>query len=276
MPLRKELCFLVKLRRIGHNHKMIDQVRFKVAGKAAATHFLLSVLVAFIAAALVFGLWFPGAYRDMAGGTALFLLIVIVDIVCGPLLTLVLFNPLKSRRELFFDLGLVALVQLVALIYGLWTLWDVRPLYLPHEYDRFKVVSLNDLRGADTNILSGDLKPSLFKGPQVVSLRQPKDADEKNKVLFAALSGGADYGERPDFYLAFDEKTAIKTLERARKVSDFVLRYPQQKAALEQIAANLKQPLDQLKYLPIKARKDWIAVLTPTGQIAEFVPGDGF
>ena len=95
-------------------------------------------------------------------------------------------------------------------------------------------------------------------------------------MLFAALSGGADYGERPDFYLAFDEKTAIKTLERARKVSDFVLRYPQQKAALEQIAANLKQPLDQLKYLPIKARKDWIAVLTPTGQIAEFVPGDGF
>ncbi len=255
---------------------MIDHVRFKVAGKAAATHFLLSVLVAFIAAALVFGLWFPGAYRDMAGGTELFLLIVIVDIVCGPLLTLVLFNPLKSRRELFFDLGLVALVQLAALIYGLWTLWDVRPLYLPHEFDRFKVVSLNDLRGADTSMLSGELASNFFKGPQVVALREPKDIEERNKVLFAALSGGADYGERPDFYLAFDEKTAGKTLERARKVSDFVLRYPQQKEVLEKIAVKLNQPLSQLKYLPIKARKDWIAVLTPTGQIAEFVPGDGF
>ncbi len=250
--------------------------RYKAAAFAAAAHFSFSVLVALIAAALVFGLWFPGSYRDMAGGTELFLLIVIVDIVCGPLLTLVLFNPQKSKRELFFDLGLVALVQMAALLYGLWTLWDVRPLYLPHEFDRFKVVSLNDLRGADTSKLPEELASGFFKGPQVVALRQPKDTEERNAVLFAALSGGADYGERPDFYLPFDDKTSSKTLERARKVTDFVARHPQQKEAIGKIAAKLKQPLDQLKYLPIKARKDWIAVLTPNGEIAGFIQGDGF
>jgi hypothetical protein len=255
---------------------MMTYSRFKVAAKAAILHFSLSVLVALIAAGLVFGLWFPGAYRDMAGGTELFLLIVIVDIVCGPLLTLVLFNPLKSKRELFLDLGLVAVVQLAALLYGLWTLWDVRPLYFPHEYDRFKVVSLNDLRGADTGVLPSVLQSGFFKGPQVVGLRLPKDTDEKNKVLFAALSGGADYGERPDFYIAFDGAAGVKALERSKAVKDFVLRYPAQKSALEKISASLNQPIDQMRYLPIKARKDWIAVLTPTGQIAGFVPGDGF
>lgn len=255
---------------------MTNSSRIKVAAKAAAAHFVLTLLVGVSAAVLVFGLWFPGAYRDMAGGTELFLLIVVVDVICGPLLTLVLFDPQKSKRELFFDLGLVGFVQLAALTYGLWTLWDVRPLYLPHEYDRFKVVSLIDLRGADTSILPQQLQPSFFKGPQVVGLRPPKDVDEKNKVMFSAISGGADYGERPDFYLPFDSAGASKTLTRSKAVKDFVLRYPAQKAELEAISVSLKQPLDQMRYLPIRARKDWIAVLTPTGQIAGFVPGDGF
>jgi hypothetical protein len=250
--------------------------RLKVAAKPATMHFALSVLVALMAAGLVFGLWFPSSYRDMAGGTELFLLIVIVDIVCGPLLTLVLFNPLKSKRELFLDLGLVALVQLAALIYGLWTLWDVRPLYLPHEFDRFKVVSLNDLRGADTSILPEALQPGFFKGPIQVGLREPKDAEERSKVLFSALSGGADYGERPDFFVAFDAAAAAKTLPNSKSVKDFLLRDSSQKPAIEKISASLNQPVDQMRYLPIRARKNWIAVLTPTGQIAEFVPGDGF
>ena len=250
--------------------------RYQAAAFAAATHFILSVVVALLAAALVFGLWFPGAFRAAAGGTELFLLIITVDIVCGPLLTLVLFNPKKSKRELFFDLGLVALVQLAALLYGLWTLWDVRPLYLPHEYDRFKVVSLNDLRGADIGVLPQELRPSFFKGPQTVALREPKDAAERNKVLFEALSGGADYGERPDFYIPFDAAAAAKTLTRAKSVKDFILRFPEQKATMEKISATLNQPVDQMKYLPIRSRKNWIAVLTPAGQIAEFVPGDGF
>jgi hypothetical protein len=255
---------------------MFNPSRRKAAIKAAFAHFILSVAVAAMAAGLVFGLWFPGIYRDMAGGTELFWLIVSVDVVCGPLLTLVLYNPAKSRRELFLDLSFVALVQLAALVYGLWTVWDVRPLYLPHEFDRFKVVSRNDLRGASTDRLPAALQPGFFKGPQLVALRLPKDLEEKQTVLFAALSGGADYGERPDFYLPFDDAAALKTLEKAKSVKDFLKRYPQQQVRMEELAKHLNQPVDQLKYLPIKARKDWIAVLTPKGQIAEFVPGDGF
>jgi hypothetical protein len=255
---------------------MFESSRYKVAAKAAAAHFSLSILVALLASGLVFGLWFPGVYRDMAGGTELFLLIVTVDVVCGPLLTLVLFNPKKSKRELFLDLSLVAVVQLAALIYGLWTLWDVRPLYFPHEYDRFKVVSRNDLRGADTNSLRTELQPGFFKGPITVGLREPKDTEERNKVLFSALSGGADYGERPDFYVPFDTNAAKKTLARSKKVKDFILRYPAQKPVLEELSRSLNQPIDQMRYLPIKARNNWIAVLSPDGQIADFVPGDGF
>ena len=64
-----------------------------------------------------------------------------VDVVCGPLLTLVLFNPAKSRRELRLDLSLVAVIQLAALAYGLYSISLARPVIQAFETDRFAVVS---------------------------------------------------------------------------------------------------------------------------------------
>ena len=82
-------------------------------------HLLFSVLVAAMVAALVFGIWYPTPYGELAGGQGLFRLIVVVDVICGPLLTLVIYNPKKPRVELFRDIGLVVLIQLGALGYGL-------------------------------------------------------------------------------------------------------------------------------------------------------------
>ena len=107
--------------------------RFRSAARAAVAHLLCSVGVALLAGALVFGLWFPYPYRELAGGRELFLLIVAVDVVCGPLLTMVLYNPAKPRAELWRDLGLVVIIQLAALGYGLHVVWQSRPVYLVQE-----------------------------------------------------------------------------------------------------------------------------------------------
>ena len=61
--------------------------------RAALLHLAGSVLVAALAAALVFLVWYPHPYGLLSGGLHLFLILVSVDVVCGPLLTLVLFNP---------------------------------------------------------------------------------------------------------------------------------------------------------------------------------------
>ena len=107
--------------------------RYRAAFIAAGIHFICSAVVAGLAAGLVFGMWYPYPYRELAGGRELFLLVVAVDVVCGPLLTAVLFNPAKSREELWRDLSLVAVIQLIALGYGLHTVWQARPLFLAHE-----------------------------------------------------------------------------------------------------------------------------------------------
>ena len=69
--------------------------------RAFGIHLSLSLLVAALAAVVVFGVWYPYPYRDISGGRDLFLLIVGVDVVLGPLVTFTVFNPKKSRRENF-------------------------------------------------------------------------------------------------------------------------------------------------------------------------------
>ena len=94
--------------------------------------------MASVAALLVLWVWYPYPYGLLSGGRHLFLLLMGVDVVCGPLLTLVLFNPTKPRRELLTDMALVVCIQLAALAYGLYTAQEARPLFLVHEVDRFR------------------------------------------------------------------------------------------------------------------------------------------
>ncbi|RYH52636.1 MAG: hypothetical protein EON54_14380, partial [Alcaligenaceae bacterium] len=164
-------------------------VRVRIASHAALIHLGLSALVAMAGGVLVFGIWYPFPYRQLAGGTELFLLIVVVDVVCGPLLTMVLFSPHKGRRELVTDVGLVIFVQLAALMYGLYSLAQARPVYLAYEVDRFRVVSTADIQ-------AGELKPELggfhqlpWLGPQIIGIREPRDAEEKLKSLDLSLQG---------------------------------------------------------------------------------------
>ena len=244
--------------------------------KACGIHFAISLVLALLAAMLVFRVWYPYPYRELSGGRELFLLIVGVDVVCGPLLTLVLFNTAKPRAELWRDLGLVALIQMAALGYGLAMVWEARPLFLVQEIDRFKVIAAPDLDAAAVAALSAPLKPSLWSGPLTVAIREPKDAEERNKVLFESVQGGRDFAERPEFYLPYEGVAALKSLNRAKPLAFFLQKHPSQQAAATELARVKGVDMANWLYLPVMSRQDWVAVLDKQGQIQGFLKGDGF
>lgn len=251
-------------------------LRFRAAAWAASIHLLCSVGAGLLAAAMVFGLWYPFPYRELSGGRELFLLVVAVDLVCGPLLTLVLFNPGKDRAELWRDLGLVALIQLGSLVYGLHTVWQARPLFLVQEIDRFKVIAGPELDSAAVAALAVALQPHWWKGPKTVAIRDPQDAKERQKVLFESVQGGRDYAERPEFYLPYEGDAALKSLGRAKPLAVFLQKQPNQEDAARKLAAEKGTDMAHWLYLPVIARQDWVAVLDKQGQIQGFLRGDGF
>ena len=113
--------------------------------RASAIHLAISLSVATLAALVVFGWWYPYPYRELSGGRELFALVVVVDVVLGPLIMLVIFNVAKTRRHLMMDFTVIGLLQVAALAYGLWTVFVARPVHLVFEYHRMAVVSAADV-----------------------------------------------------------------------------------------------------------------------------------
>lgn len=252
----------------------------RAATKAALFHLLGSVLVAALAAALVLLVWYPHPYGLLSGGLKLFLILVGVDVVCGPLLTLVLFNPKKPRRELFTDMGLVVLIQLAALAYGLHTAYQARPLFLVHEVDRFRVITVGDYGDANVDQaiarLDAPLQPHWFKGPVTIGIRDPMDAKERQDVMFESTFGGRDYAQRPEFYVPYDAGYQGKALARAKPLNAFTDRYPDTAGDAADVLERQGVSADDALFLPVLHKQEWVAVLDRSARILGFLPGDGF
>ena len=206
----------------------------------------------------------------------MFWLVVIVDVICGPLLTFVLFNPSKPRVELWRDLGFVALLQLGALGYGLHTVWEARPLFLVQNVDRFTVIALPDLAGASFAGLNKKLQPDWLSGPVTVAIRAPVDETERQMVMTESIQGGRDYAQRPEFYMPYEGAAATKSLQRAKPLSVFLQKQPAQENAAKELAVKKSMDMAQWLYLPVTGRQDWVAILDKQGQIQGFLKGDGF
>ena len=251
-------------------------IRFHHAAAAAAWHFLGSLIVATFAAFLVFKFWYPFPYSELSGGRELFFLIILVDIIVGPLLTFVVFDIDKKKSELSYDLFFIVLLQIGALSYGLWTVWQARPLLLVSEIDRFKVISKASLDPVVFLNITNDMLPGFFSGPVTVGIRDPVSEDERKTVLFESALGGRDYAERPEFFLPYDTQTALKSLKRAKPLTVFLDQHPDQITAAQKLAANNNADIAQWMYVPVIARQDWVALLNAQGQIQGFLKGDGF
>ena len=257
---------------------MVSPVRVRAAVKAALIHLGLSVVVAALTATVMFGLWFPYPYRDLAGGQHLFLIVIGVDVVCGPLLTSMLFNPAKSRRELTLDLSLIALVQLAALLYGLHSVTLARPVILAFETDRLVIVSAAEINTADLPLAPPGFQALSWTGPVRVGTRTPKNADETLKSIHLSMQGIEPSG-RPGWWQPY-EKSRPVVQQRMKKLDARRARLPSEKqAVIDEAAKEAGLLVDQLYYLPLVSKKQldtWIALLDAHGTVKGYAPIDGF
>jgi hypothetical protein len=107
--------------------------------QASAIHLGISAAIGIGVVVLMLALWYPQHYFAAMGGDTLIMLLIGVDVVIGPLITLIIFDP--KKKNLRFDLAVIALLQSAALVYGCSIMFKARPVYNVFVVDRFEVIA---------------------------------------------------------------------------------------------------------------------------------------
>lgn len=172
--------------------------------KAATTHLLISAFLSTIVICLLVFYWYPLPFFWALGGLVLLLLIVGIDVVLGPVMTLILFNPKKSRRALTLDLSLIAIVQISALGYGLYSGYVSRLVFNVFDGTSFQLVQAADVAG---NFLTAAKVPDYQRlplfGQKFAALNIPDDDRTRSDLAFyKALGVGPTV--MPNYYVPLD------------------------------------------------------------------------
>jgi hypothetical protein len=242
---------------------------------AAAVHLALSALVAGAVAALVLGIWYPMPFREISGGRELFFLVISVDLVLGPLVTLVIFDRLKPFKALRRDLAIVAALQLAGLAYGVHTVWLVRPVYMVFEVDRFQVVRAIDVDDADLAQAPEGLRVLPFWGPGLI-MAQPAEGKDAMRVVEQALAG-RDIHLQPGTWRPY--AMAVPAVRaRAKPLAGLLREQPLRRSEVEAAVRLANLPMERMAYLPILARETgWVALVdTLDARVIGYLPFGGF
>lgn len=232
---------------------------FKPRIKAATTHFFISVIIAITIACLIFLLWYPAPHHILSSGINLFLILISIDLTLGPLMTLVIFNKNKPNRELFRDVTIIALLQLLALIYGMNIMFQARPAYIVFEYNRFQVIYASDLSPELLAKAPQELRHLPITGPKYLSLR-PMQNKEKLDLLLQELSG-FPLAYRTDMWRPYsDAKARVISAGTPAETTISSLPYMQRKK-MEKIISEKNISVKDVLHVPLLSRSPEVATV---------------
>lgn len=232
---------------------------FKSKLKAAAIHGLITLIVAILTALLVYGVWYRGELAQMMSGTDLYLLILIVEICLGPLMSLVIFNSNKPRNELIRDYCIVGSVQVLALVYGLYSVALSRPVYTVFVKDRIEIVAAIELKAEDiATARFPEFKKLPLWGAKSICTDSPTDPHEKSDLLLSAL-GGKDIQLLPKYYRSCIHNEAFdKSLPKSQLTTLTPIK-------IEELPTDIQQA--DFKWLPVSTRFGTGIVIYKMGDI---------
>jgi hypothetical protein len=225
--------------------------------QAAPVHLAISALVAATVVGTMLFLWYPQPYFQASGGQKLLVLLIGVDVLIGPLLTLIVFDPRKKNLRL--DLAVIAALQITALAYGGWVMFNARPAYIAFAGDRFELVEANAIDAADQARARPAFRALPLTGPRVVGTLLPVDPAERLRMGQVAMLGGS-LGLFPQHYVPY-ATVARAVTEHARPLAKLRERHPDRARDIDAWVAASGRPEAALRFVPLQARHGDMAVI---------------
>ena len=157
--------------------------------KAAAIHLSLSCTAVGLLAGSMWLIWYRPPFLQIDGGLHVLRIVVLVDVVLGPLLTFIVFD--RAKPGLRRDLLIIATLQVCAFGYGAGTLYLHRPVFVAAAEAGLYCVNWPDLKKAGGNLAAAEALARGADGPVFVHVRLPAAPAERAAMWKSASAGGS-------------------------------------------------------------------------------------
>jgi hypothetical protein len=240
--------------------------------QASGIHLLISAAIAAATVLLMIKAWFPPPLFTAEGGNELLMILIAVDVVLGPLITLLIFR--SGKPGLRFDLTVIGLMQTCALAYGCYVMAVSRPVFIVMAIDEFTVVRAYDLESADiAEARHPDYRSLPLTGPQLVAVELPKDTAALSKIVSEAVSSGKGLHRYPKYFVPYSEYRA-RALEKSRPLDLLRKGDPGLRERLDKRLAELGRKPDSARYMPLytRAGTGYALLDAQTGELVMLLP----
>jgi hypothetical protein len=237
---------------------------------ASGLHLVLSAVLALIVVTLVLVLWYPRPYFAAMGGETLLRLLIGVDVVIGPLITLIIYDRTKPRLK--WDLAVIAVLQVAAIVYGGVVMFEARPVYNVFVVDRFEMVAANSIDDDSLAKASPAYASLPLTGPRLAAARKPEDPKEQMRITLDAMNGGPDIASLPHLYVPYSD-VAASVARGAKPLSMLSRRSPDAANKVARFLADSGRVEESVGFVPIRARNEDLAgvVDRKTGEVVGYL-----
>ena len=228
------------------------------------SHFAISCIIALAVMLLVFFVWYPSPLATAVGVTHIFLMLLAIDVIIGPVLGFIVYK--EGKKTLKMDLGVIVLLQLSALAYGVFNIAEGRPVWLAYNVDRFELVRNNDIfEEKIAQALPQYQHPSWGK-PQYVAVEFAKDSETRNEDMFGEALGGISLAQKPERYVDFSHAQA--KIQQRMQPLEVLEQYNEQTV----VQAIVKKYPQAIGFVPLKAvNVDMTVLVDAQGDVIKIV-----
>jgi hypothetical protein len=215
--------------------------------RAFLIHLGISLSIFAVLAYLVMEVWYPDFFFETDGGWQGLRLLLGVDLVLGPLLTLIVYRA--GKPGLGFDLTVIGAVQAACLAAGVWIVHAERPLAIVYVDGSFYSVTAQSFREIDVPVPDLDALPGPY--PKWVSVGIPSDYEEQSDLRLEMLRSRRMLATLSERYVPF--KVEQVDNREARKGTEIVDQDRDVHASQDWIARHGGQMSDY-RFFPFGAR----------------------
>jgi len=230
--------------------------------KAFLLHLMLSIGLLAIILLTIYFIWYPYPLLKAVGGEHIFLLLVVIDVILGPILTFIVYK--KHKKTLKFDLAVIGLIQVAALLYGIHSLLLAKPSWIVFNQNKFELVQYNQIIVND--IQGSQFTAKLWSKPNFVAVELSSDVSKRSEQILQEVLTGISLAQQPENYVSLTSKN--KQLISSSKSMKYLFNFND----ISEVKKVLSKCSTATRWLPLKTNGlDMVVLLNDNGDVIKIV-----